>query len=299
MENNKCNKIKIHKQAYLIVAHTQYKLLKELLKIIDNKNNHIYIHLDKKFKECDIKELKECVHFSKIFFVNRRKVGWGAYSQINLTVNMLQNANANMKYDYYHLISGVDFPLKNAEYIYNFFDCNDDIEYISYDNKIYDNINNKRIKYYYFLQEYSRNYLIVRKINLMLVKIQELLNVDRIRDIDFKLQKGANWFSITNDLVEYILTKKDWIKKYFRYSYCGDEMFLQTIVENSEFKNRVYKGGIDQGNLRLVDWKRGSPYIWKNEDKLELLNSKCLWARKFNMDIDSEIVDILNDNLNN
>lgn len=286
-------KSKTHKQAYLIVAHNQYELLKKLLAMIDNKNNDIYIHLDKKFKECNVAELKKCVKYSKIIFIKRTVIGWGGYSQVALTVKMLEIVNRNLKYDYYHLISGVDLPLKDANYIYDFFDKSNGIEYIAYDNNIYDTKYDERIKYYYFFQEYARNNKVSRKLNSLIVNIQKLLKVNRIKNINFKLQKGANWFSITNSLVEYILQQKEWIKKYFTYSCCADEMFIQTIVENSKFKDNVYKNGINQGNLRLIDWTRGKPYTWKKENKDELLNSEFMWARKFNMDIDREIIDII------
>lgn len=39
------------KHAYLIIAHNQFALLKELLKSIDDERNDIYIHIDKKYRK--------------------------------------------------------------------------------------------------------------------------------------------------------------------------------------------------------------------------------------------------------
>lgn len=36
------------KHAYLIIAHTEFKLLENLISILDNPNNDIFVHIDKK-----------------------------------------------------------------------------------------------------------------------------------------------------------------------------------------------------------------------------------------------------------
>lgn len=285
--------MKCNKHAYLVVAHNQQDLLKKLLIKIDSTNNDIFLHIDKKYVDCNIESLKNIVNYSNIYFLDRRNIGWGAFSQINLTLDLLEVANKNYNYSYYHLISGVDFPIKDIDYIYNFFEDNNRYEYISYDNKIYNHKYDERIKYYWILQEYERKNKFLKILNRGLVIIQKIIGVNRTKNINVNFQKGANWFSITNDFVNYLLQKREWISKYFKYSHCADEIFLQTLLENSKFKKNLYKKGINDGNLRLVDWERGNPYIWKKEDKELLLNSKYLWARKFDIYVDCRIIDLL------
>lgn len=80
-----------------------------------------------------------------------------------------------------------------------------------------------------------------------------------------------------------------------------DEMFLQTIVYNSSFKDKLYDKDYDDsclGNQRYIDWKRGTPYTFRNEDFEELINSNCLFARKFNEKIDCKIIDRLSECVN-
>ncbi|WP_349087531.1 hypothetical protein [Anaerobutyricum soehngenii] len=100
---------------------------------------------------------------------------------------------------------------------------------------------------------------------------------------------------MTDELVSYVLKNKKKIKKVFNYTMC-DEMFLQTIVYNSSFKDKLYDKDYDDsclGNQRYIDWKRGTPYTFRNEDFEELINSNCLFARKFNEKIDCKIIDRL------
>ena len=42
--------------------------------------------------------------------------------------------------------------------------------------------------------------------------------------------------------------------------------------------------------MRYIDWTRGHPYTFKSEDYDELMNSGCLFARKFSIVQDDKIV---------
>lgn len=37
-----------------------------------------------------------------------------------------------------------------------------------------------------------------------------------------------------------LIGKKNWIFKRFRYTFCGDEIFLQTVLWNSPYKENIY-----------------------------------------------------------
>lgn len=95
-------------------------------------------------------------------------------------------------------------------------------------------------------------------------------------------EKGnANW-SITDELVRYILSQKEWIQKNFRHSLCGDEVFIHTLVYNNpQFREKIYDYENEyRSNMRIVQWKeKDNLYHWKDMD--ELLNTPYLFARKF------------------
>lgn len=82
--------------------------------------------------------------------------------------------------------------------------------------------------------------------------------------------------------------------KYFRYSQCADELFVQTILINSP---RIEK--IIDSNLRCIDWKRGNPYTFKLEDYEMLMGSNKLFARKFDISVDRDIILKIYDKLMN
>ena len=124
---------------------------------------------------------------------------------------------------------------------------------------------------------------------------QKIVHLKRNAKIQF--QKGPNWFSITDDLARYVIEREEWIKKAFHDTICCDEVFLQTVVINSVFADRIYQyastKNTEEAAMRLVDWERGGPYVFKSEDYSELLNSNMIFARKFDCQTDNNIVNKL------
>ncbi|NBH72402.1 glycosyl transferase [Clostridiaceae bacterium] len=215
----------------------------------------------------------------------------GGYSQIKAELLLLAKAYSIGGYSYYHLLSGEDLPIKKQEELLDFWDRNNGKEFVAFDQKEF--IEHDRVSYYYLFQDKigrERHYFL-RKLDQISVFLQKRLGFCRNAGIRF--QKGANWFSISNDLAGYVLSMEGWIQKTFRYTLCCDEVFLQTIVVNSAFKDRLYHSGFDNDYsavMRLIDWQRGQPYTFRKEDFGELVNSDKLFARKFQADVDEEII---------
>ena len=97
-----------------------------------------------------------------------------------------------------------------------------------------------RVQYYHIFQEIcgrSRN-IFLRGGNRIFLLLQRLFRIHRNKNIRF--QFGSNWFSITDSLARYVVEQEKWIKKIFRYTRCCDEVFLQTLVINSKFRDHLY-----------------------------------------------------------
>lgn len=65
-------------------------------------------------------------------------------------------------------------------------------------------------------------------------------------------------------------------------------MFLHTVVQNSPYKENIVNN-----SLRFIDWERGKPYTFTIEDYDMLIHSPDLFARKFDENIDSDIIDLI------
>lgn len=284
------------KHAFLVMAHNHFGILEKIIVLLDDDRNDFYIHIDKKVKDFDFDKFKSLAKKSNVFFVDRSSINWGGYSQIKCELTLLKSALKG-KYSYYHLISGVDMPLKSSDEIHKFFELNSGKEFVHFSRQ--EDFNSgiyNRFNKYHFLQEHCKSNNLINQCERVLLKIQSILGVNRNKDNDIRFGFGSNWFSITHELADYVVSNEQMIYKLYKNSVCCDEIFLQTLVLNSDFKNRLFYVN-DDGDyyscVRFIDWKRGNPYVFKKEDYNDLINSKCMFARKFDLSLDKDIVELI------
>ncbi len=283
--------------AYMIIAHNQFELLERLITALDDERNDIFIHIDAKVKKFNFEHFRGITKHSRVIFTDERvNVTWGDYSQVKtemvLIKTAVKNENPNKPYNYFHLISGVDLPIKSNDYIHRFLEELDGKEFIHYTDNQVSQLSVNRLQYYHFFRRRRNQF--TKLISQLLLRIQKMLKVNRLKNTEIRVQKGCNWFSITGALAHYIYDNLDKYEKIFRYSYCADEVFIQTIVESSDFKNNLYMPDCNNNHeacMRLIDWERGNPYVWRNEDYNQIMESPCLFARKFDINVDREIIE--------
>ena len=289
------------KHAYLVMAHNEPEILKVLISMLDDPRNDIYLHIDKKSDLISTEEL--AVNNAQLFILEKRiNLYWMNISQIRTELLLFETAYKKGPYAYYHVVSGVDLPIKTQDYIHRFCDERQGFEFVAFENEPHNVADMKRkISKYHILQNHYRdnNYIRFRICNFLrktLLYLQDKIGYSRKEEMEFK--KGSNWVCVTHDFVEYLLQKKDFILKRFRYVPACDEIFLQTIIWNSPFKDKIYKVDDNcKGYLHHINWSRGVfPWVWKISDLDELKNSDKLFARKFSSD-DLNIVSLIQKNI--
>lgn len=302
------------KNAYIIIAHNNYLQLSKLISQLDYSGNDIFIHINVDADLPDYESLRKKMKYSSIYELPRNKMCWGSYGLLKSMLGGLKEATKKGPYDYYHVLSGLDIPLKSNEYINNFL-C----------ENLYNNSSNGKMKTnYVYIDKVSKtkdiafaahynlfvrlwrhpNVLIrgvARRLNSIGYYLQQFFHVNRLNKyVKYKdIAKGSSWWSITDPLARYILSKESWIEDNFsRHTFGADETAIQTIVQNSPWFESLYNYGFNENmNMRCIDWKRGKPYIFRSEDYDELINSKYLFARKVDENIDSEIIDKIYEHL--
>ena len=269
------------KFAYLILAHGSFHLLKELLTALDSPDNDIYVHMDLKV-QYDEAAFLEGMRYSKVCFLkNRVKVRWGHISIVEATLNLLTEA-VKGDYDYIHLLSGVDFPIKSQSYIQRFFEENRGKEFVDFSKTHDHDTLVKRTIWRPFVpgRPGERSGFLMR-VNGQCVRLQRMLHIHCISPLE-NLRTGSQWFSITKSLAEELVDQKERILKRYRHVFIPDEMFLQTFLYENKYMDRVYNPDDERARCcRYIDWDRGGPYVWQDDDFRELVNSPYLWARKF------------------
>lgn len=268
------------------MAHGQFEQLKKLILLLDDPRNDLYVHIDAKSTNFDENQFAELTKQAKTTFIDRKKVTWGSFSQINCELMLLEEATREY-HDYYHLLSGSDLPIKSQEVIHSFFQEHQGWEFLYFHEGVMEKKGYRdRIQLFHFLQEFTgkkESNPSLFYVEQGLLKLQEILHINRIKRSDLEYKKGTNWFSITHDLALFVLSQAPQIRKAYRYTLCADEIFLHTLAWNSEFKNRIISE-----SKRIL--KKGRPYTFRLEDYDTLMSSPHFWARKFNEDIDPDII---------
>ena len=175
------------KFAYLIIVHTRFDQVAKLLELLDDEKNDLYVHIDEKVAdsfEIFQRTLKPSVQKSKIYLVNPHNITWGGKSLIEAELELLKAAIKG-NYDYYHLISGMDLPIKTQKEIHEFFENNKGKEFIHFSTN---KDARKRCQYYWLYQEKLGNVAkagilkkTCNKLRLLSIFVQKLMGIDRVK----------------------------------------------------------------------------------------------------------------------
>ena len=227
------------RHAYLITAHDQPEQLKLLLSLLDVAENDLYLHIDKKASGIRNDDLAAIVEQASIQFVPRLDARWGSEVFIDAIASLLREA-VKTEHAYYHLLSGVDLPLKPQEKIRAFFAEHADKEFVAFDQKTADpRVLAQRLGKYSLRRPVKPLSLrVYKRVEPLWNKLQSALGVNRIKRCPVVFQKGAVWFSITHAFALYVLEQFPHYRSYYRHSVCADEIWLQTLVANSPFMER-------------------------------------------------------------
>ncbi|HEL2057857.1 TPA: hypothetical protein TY768_001025 [Streptococcus suis] len=294
------------KHAYLIVAHDKFDQLAFLLQLLDYPQHDFFVHIDKKSKisEPEIAALQEATKESTLTLIPRRAVYWGDFSQIQCELDLFEAAHAAGDYQFYHLLSGVDLPLRSPETIYQFFSQHSNQNFITRFNQdeFRDLKLHKLVEHYHLTTKLPRKlsqpwHKILRAYRILENKVQTALKVDRLkgnREI-WGLDAYANWKSINQEAVQAILAEKAFIHHHFHHSFCADELYVPMVFKRANLLSTIYhydhvtdRPDEVQGNLSYINWWDGHPYEWtdSDHDKAQLEQGIALghlFSRKFNL----------------
>ncbi len=201
--------------------------------------------------------------------------------------------NTNIQYSHILFISGLDYPIVPMSKIVGFLESSHNKSFIDYFKLGDDNwskLMRKRFEYWFFLPKGDiRNNHVVKKI------FQKL---GFKRKYPFKeVYYGSCWFTLSIEAIKYLLNFTEDNPKiidFFKYTGCSDELYIQSVLLNSfQKKNMISE------IYRFFDWgdKGKSPKVLSLEDLPEIESSNAWFARKLDMNIDTRLMDKL-DQLN-
>ncbi|MCP3683208.1 MAG: beta-1,6-N-acetylglucosaminyltransferase [bacterium] len=266
------------KLAYLILAHNSPGHFSRLVKTLRHKNVTIFAHVDSKSDIQEFSTSETCEHV--IFIPERVAVYWGGYSLTQATLNLLRFAFSYGKFDYYQLLSGVDYPLKSNDVIISTL-ANSKCQFMEYDSKPLSRLERITLEGGFKSSNHLKSSLIMFLNGCFLVFSYFYKRDYRKHIGKLNIHSGANWWTLTGECVDCVLNfLKDnpAYTRAFKHSLCPDEMFFHTIVLNSKYGTDI------QSSLTYTDWRKGgsSPReIGKEHLMYFEENPQFLFARKF------------------
>lgn len=272
--------------AFLIIVHAYPVLLKTIVCHLAAENHYFFINIDKKVDDKPFKA--ELVNFNNVYFLegkDRICVNHGCFSQIKVELALLLAAK-KFNPDYYHLISGQDFPCVSSKSFDLFFEKHNGESFMHYDSDEEHKDWSKhkypnRYRRYWFNDFFIINPNITRILKFFInFPFRYLFVRPEIDDVS----AGWNWFSwhksVANYVLYHIYQNKQYLKR-FRYTHCCDEIIFHTLL------NKVTASlNINRYNcLRFIEWHprreyTSLPLILDEREYKSIVKSGCLFCRK-------------------
>jgi hypothetical protein len=276
--------------AHVIFAYKDPNLIERFINAMQHPDFDFYIHLDKKINIRDFEYLSQ---IKQVFFVkNRTLCNWGGFSLVKAMMRSIDEIQAtNIKYDFINILSGQDYPIKPINQIHDFFANNIGYSFIQYEESIdspwWVKAEERYKKFHFtdyaFLGRYKFQYF-----------INEILPERKFpKGLNLYGGSKATWCTLSYDGAVYIsayLKQNTELRKFLRFTWACDEFALITILKNS-----VYKDKIINESYRYIEFPEGKsqPRILGIDDYYMLKESKKLFGRKFDSEIDTNILDKL------
>lgn len=281
--------------AFIITAHKNGDQLERLIEQLEGENSFFYIHIDKKSELFKDNVLKKIKNKNNVFFPSKFiNVYWGGFSHLKAIILLLNEAIKNKKIDYFHAISGQDFPITAFKKFDDFFIKNNGNEYITHfilpsPNWLEGGLG--RVEHYHLNDIFDPKKKLFTLINRRVISFQKSLKIKRQKPPCFQqYHGGGTWWSLSKNAIEYIfelINKEPKLLSRYKYTHCSEEIFFQTVLMNSKFKDKI----IDN-DLRYIDWntRNGNcPANLDENDFVSIINSHDFFARKIELPVSEKL----------
>ena len=310
------------KFVYLVASHNNPEQIIRLVKILKSgsRDSLVLIHHD--YSSCYLNpaafEQISNVHILEDYV----SVGWGKFSMIQMELHCINWLIANsIEFDWLIFLSGQDYPIKPLTEIEEFLEKS---EYDGFmDHFLAKNPPEKRTDgglkwkkaigirryfyHYYKLAPAPSEKLIarMRSLNNRLINnwqplIKLMLNKSGVYvgircfstpfNPKFQCYVGSQWWTLSDRCIKYI---HDFVNcnpayvKYCQKTLIPDESFFQTILLSHP------QLSIFNDNKRYICWQECTPTTLGVQDVEALITSQAHFARKFNIQVDTQVLDRL------
>lgn len=284
--------------------------------------SNFYIHIDRDVDICPFK--KELGHYGNVFFLcgdQRISAVWADFGMVEATINCMRQVIAHQRTGYCVLISGQDYPIRDACYRNEFLSKQYGMNFIQGHpilptgcpehgsrriNRYKVNLSKTRNDLLVFPSVYDREFYGKPTIRSFLTLVKRKNIKACLELIPKTLQKrrfpaylqpwsGSQWWALpieTICLIENFIREHPDYLDYHKYTFAPDEIFFQSIIFS------LISSDLIQEEITYVNWSHNAsaPLLLQEANFEEIIcqrgHSK-LFARKFDIDIDSRILDLI------
>jgi hypothetical protein len=298
--------------AYIITAHKLPVLLIRLVHRLQSGNATFLIHVDKKTPRIVYEQMKEGLGaFDNVHFLDRRRCYYLHFGCVEATLEGIRALlSRGTPFDFAILLTGQDYPLKTNAHIEAFFQANKDTSFMAYGTlpRSFWGADGGMLK---IDRWYLNRSILGKHPCLPTISGQgNLQTVKRLVNFAFPWKRhflpgmrpygGSAYWNLTDEAVHhvagYVKSHPEFVR-FFRSTEGPDEMFFQTLLLNSSFKDSVVND-----DLRFIDWSSSrrqgsSPALLRESDFDVLRDSPKLFARKFDPTVDGRILDMIDEHI--
>lgn len=244
------------KQAILILVHKNVPQVCKLISYFQGQCE-IFIHVDKS-SSISKEDLSVLANMQGVKGVYRKyKIHWAGHSILKAELYLLQKALELGTSDYFHLLSGQDYPIRPLEDFLYFFSHTTSLGFVNCQHLPCPATDNNT---YYRMQHFVLSDFINTKEPEGKQKVWKLVDWQkrhgikrRIPDYVDHLYGGSAWFSIHKDVARFLV---DYTKKkpaFFRrmnFTYIPEEIYVPSMILNSPYKDNI----VSNNNCRTILW---------------------------------------------
>lgn len=299
---------------YLILAHKSPDQLERQIRALDDGLSTFYVHVDLK---SDFSLFNRFSYMKNVILIQERvDSSWGDFNIIVATLHLIENILKNHTEGMCILMSGSDYPIKSLSHIDTFLKSNREKVFIDLNEagSVWENFNQRITHYRINKESYKDGFFLLKGLSLrtlfhvMLgnINLKQFLKIiikKRKLNLNMKFYGGSQWWSMNvSDLKkmnDFIQANKDELFNFFADSHIPDEFFFHSIIMH--LKELGHKITIED-SLTYVNWTRENcqlPVTFEVTDLKELMVQPPgkLFARKFDFEIDSQILDEIDEKI--
>jgi len=287
-------------QAVLITAYKNYFHLEELVDFFD-ENYNIYIHIDKKSKITKEEEAKLSSRVNVKFISRQYKINWGGVNHLNSILLLCKRALHDNKNEYFHLITGHDYPIKSLDVFSDFFSAlngKDFMEYHPLPYEAWEKGGFDRLEKFNFYDLVNGRNGIGKIFINKIAQFQKIIGFKRKYYDGFPdLYGGSTYWSLRRETLEYVfkyMKENPRFLNRFKYSFCSEEIFFQTVLLNSPLRENIINN-----HKRFIVWEERNgnfPANLDDSDYRNITETDAFFARKFEYPVSGNLFEKVKEN---